>query len=436
MKNEKLVSIITPCYNSMQFISQYIESVKAQAYPWFELILVDDGSTDDTYSIAYNYSKDDERINVYHNTGKYAGTARNYGLSLSKGEYVLFLDSDDWIAPDMLEKMVSKAEESNSDIVLCNAAYYDNDSGILYYPGFVLRTELIKCFSTFNAYDVPDHIFEITTPAPWNKLFRKDFIVKNGIEFQSLHRCNDEYFSNMSLVLAETISWIPEAYVFYRTNNTNSLQGYSNSVDSKDFFYALLEIKNQLLKRNLLKEFGNSFNKKVLLTALGALNRQADYSDFSMLYKFIHDEVLSSFELKGYKDSDYICSLILSVTDPGEFCFYSSKNRLDYNRYGYPFRYLDSTDKRIVIYGAGKVGKRVYTSLRSNGLVQIVGWFDENYEECIKDGLGVSSPDEIGNVDFDKLIIAIKNCNVSEKVRKMIISKGIPEHKIICFIDN
>jgi teichuronic acid biosynthesis glycosyltransferase TuaG len=116
IKDNPLISIVTPCYNSARFIAQTIESVIAQTYQNWEMIIVDDCSTDESYTIALEYAAKDTRIKVCQmeqNSG--AALARNKAIRISHGEYLAFLDSDDVWLPEKLEKQLHFMQENNSD---------------------------------------------------------------------------------------------------------------------------------------------------------------------------------------------------------------------------------------------------------------------------------------------------------------------------------
>lgn len=128
---EALVSIITPTYNSEKFIAETIRSVQSQSYPHWEIIIVDDCSTDKTESIVLDFINDDSRISFYQlqkNSG--AGVARNQAISLAKGRYIAFLDSDDLWRPEKLEKQVQYLHENKLPFTFC---FYDciNEEGVL-----------------------------------------------------------------------------------------------------------------------------------------------------------------------------------------------------------------------------------------------------------------------------------------------------------------
>lgn len=127
-KNSPLVTIITPAYNAEAFIKETIASVLAQSVSDWEMIVIDDGSSDNTKAIVTAYTQVDERIRLVINE-RNMGVAqtRNQGLDLFRGEYVAFLDSDDYWEPQMLEKMVARAKETQADIVYCSYSLVDED---------------------------------------------------------------------------------------------------------------------------------------------------------------------------------------------------------------------------------------------------------------------------------------------------------------------
>lgn len=112
-----MLSIIVPIYKIEDYLPQCIESILAQNYSEFELILVDDGSPDDCPAICEDYSKKDSRIKVIHKSNGGLVSARKAGLRIAQGEYIGYVDGDDWIEPDFYERLMRKAEESNADIV-------------------------------------------------------------------------------------------------------------------------------------------------------------------------------------------------------------------------------------------------------------------------------------------------------------------------------
>lgn len=120
-----LVSILIPCYNVEEFLPQCLASVLSQTYKKLQVVLVDDGSKDGTLTIAQEYAKKDSRVEVYHQENQGVAVARNELLKQIKGDYFLFVDSDDWIESDMVEFLVARQKETGADIVTCTAVVND-----------------------------------------------------------------------------------------------------------------------------------------------------------------------------------------------------------------------------------------------------------------------------------------------------------------------
>ena len=131
------VSIVIPCYNTAQYIIETLESVSKQTYKSIEIIAVDDGSSDDTYSIIENYKNHDERLTTYRVSNGGSSKARMVGASVAKGKYLLFLDSDDLIDPTYIEKCLDMAE-NGYDIVYSKARFFGRKKGKLYLPEYQL----------------------------------------------------------------------------------------------------------------------------------------------------------------------------------------------------------------------------------------------------------------------------------------------------------
>lgn len=137
------VSILLPCYNVEAFLPQCLDSVIRQTYNDLQIVLVDDGSKDNTFAIAQDYAARDSRIEVYHQNNQGVATTRNVLLSKIKGDYFLFVDSDDWIELDMVEFLINQAKEKNADIVTCSNVINDNP-----------RTDKIKSVKEYKQAEI------------------------------------------------------------------------------------------------------------------------------------------------------------------------------------------------------------------------------------------------------------------------------------------
>lgn len=127
MEKRELVSVIIPVYNVEAYLTECIDSVLAQTYPDMEIILVDDGSTDASGKICDSYENQDSRITVIHQENRGLSEARNTGLDRAKGEYIYFLDSDDWILPETLELLTEKAETDSANVVFFDARSFEDE---------------------------------------------------------------------------------------------------------------------------------------------------------------------------------------------------------------------------------------------------------------------------------------------------------------------
>lgn len=179
------ISIIIPVYNVEKWIQRAVSSLQEQTLKDFELILVDDGSTDASGAILDELAAEDERIRVVHQENAGAARARNAAIALATGEFLYFMDGDDWCEPDMLQKMYDFAVANNLDMVVTGFfidTYYADDK---FYRE--VRTAPNKVFA--NQQEFREHAHELFDAqllyAPWNKLYRRKWITANGIVFPS-----------------------------------------------------------------------------------------------------------------------------------------------------------------------------------------------------------------------------------------------------------
>ena len=216
-----LVSVIIPAYNARRFLRQCMDSIIAQTLTDIEVICVDDGSTDGTAKIMDEYACRDKRVTWFfrENEGKGAAAARNDGIDHATGKYLAILDSDDYFEPVHLEKLVDRAEETGADLVICDAQGFDSRTGNPTYNAVCYPQGELPDKYVFNVLDYPDKIFQISTTAAWNGLYRRAFVEKHKIRFQRVIMTDDLYFSFSARVLAKKISVVNEKLIHYRMNS-------------------------------------------------------------------------------------------------------------------------------------------------------------------------------------------------------------------------
>ena len=176
-----MVSIIVPIFNTCKYLNRCVDSLIKQNYSDIECILVDDGSIDGSSELSDEYASQDSRIKVIHQTNKGLSAARNAGLEVATGDYVAFVDSDDFVSEDYIEKLVKRADRENADIVICNYKFVDDN-------GSDIKNDNYTEFASEQCFDGTDALllFENRTyrtffDVVWNKLFRRELF--DGVRF-------------------------------------------------------------------------------------------------------------------------------------------------------------------------------------------------------------------------------------------------------------
>ena len=237
-----LISVIVPVYNIEKYLSRCIDSILDQTYKNWEAIFVNDGSTDNSLKILEEYKKRDKRIKIIDKKNAGSGAARNDGIENSKGEYIAFLDSDDWYEKNFLEKLYNNLIENNSDVSMCNPKMtYDNiekNSKINTY--FFKNVELDK---------TPEKILGILAmPVVWNKLYKKDIIVKNKIRFPNYSFCEDVEFLYKTFLYVNKVSKIEDdLYNYYQRKNSATKKIKEEAIEQ---VYKVLENIERYIKNN------------------------------------------------------------------------------------------------------------------------------------------------------------------------------------------
>lgn len=216
-----IVSIIIPSYNAERFIGECLESVLNQTLQDIEVIVVDDGSTDETFSIVNNYARKDNRVSAIRQQNSYAGVARNNGMKRATGNYLYFLDADDFIDRNALSEMVSAATSCNADVVVCKSRRYSMSDKSRLPISYALRD--FELDVPLSQADVAKTLFHSVVGWPWDKLFKRSFIEKHSLEYQPLRSTNDAFFVFTAMALAQTTICINQELVTHRVDNMTSV---------------------------------------------------------------------------------------------------------------------------------------------------------------------------------------------------------------------
>lgn len=229
------LSIIIPVYNSECYLRDCINSILSQSYKDFELLLVDDGSTDSSGEICDNYSNIDPRVRVFHKKNSGVSSTRNFGMQQAKGEYFIFVDSDDEISTNALSTLCHKINEfPNADVIIFGIKISRNSIVTQEnnpQPGFWKKNDFDKVYLSLY--------FKFLINSPVNKVYKKKLIFK-GIEFpKDMSLGEDLIFCNSYLMVCQSFLLIDEALYIYKQREQNSLttKYYSNLFQLYYFHY-------------------------------------------------------------------------------------------------------------------------------------------------------------------------------------------------------
>jgi glycosyltransferase involved in cell wall biosynthesis len=302
------ISIIIPVYNSEKYLHECLDTVLGQTFTNFELICVNDGSTDMSGQILESYADKDKRVKIITQNRKFAGVARNLGLSKATGEYIIFLDSDDFFTIDLLANLYDKACVLKADICVCDARNYKEKTGTFNAPRRFLDNAMLPSLEPFSHKTNAAYIFNFTTPAPWNMLFKRQFLMDNKLQFQEIERSNDLRFTTLALAKAEAIVTVKERDVIYRVRESGNLQSHND--DTPLCFYdALIQIRDELLHMGIMDEVKTSFMNLALDVYLYNIEKLKNPENYNMAYSKLLNEAMKDFYFQELKEDQIYLSV-------------------------------------------------------------------------------------------------------------------------------
>ena len=383
-EENKLLSVIVPVYNTDTYLTKCIESIVNQTYRTLEIILIDDGSTDKSGAICDQYADVDKRIKVVHKDNQGLVPARKQGLQMAQGEVVTFVDSDDWIEPDMYEEMMEIYERENVDLVSTGFIIDDWD-GRSIGSEHDLPKEGVYCAETIKNDIVPIMMWNeeysrwTITSAVWNKLFRRE-LLKEVIQplDNELTLGEDAAITYPFITMAEKIYIKNKSWYHYVMREKSMSRAFDFSVFEKiyrfkDYLTIFLE------RKNLLEELSMTLESYVRIFLNGAVKN---------IYAMDMERIF----------------------------------------YLFPFEHIKKGSK-IILYGAGSVGKSYWNCLQHSKYADVVAWVDGNYEK-VRNKF-VQSPEIIEHVEADYIVICIENEKTANDIRNLLLEKDIKKEKII-----
>lgn len=244
-------SVIVTVYKIEEYLPKCIDSILNQTYRNFELLLIDDGSPDRCPFICDDYSKKDNRIKVIHKTNGGLVTARNVGINESTGEYICYVDGDDWIKPDLLEKAADVIEKHNPDIVVYNLEklFKDYIEPIEFYvePGLYKKDRLEKEIYPYMMYDPAKPFCKGTVfPAACNKIYRKSLLDLHHCEDTRIKMGEDNAFVFECFLYSDSVYFLNEMMYEYNHLNMTSFQNRYDANRFENNYYLTGYIENRL----------------------------------------------------------------------------------------------------------------------------------------------------------------------------------------------
>lgn len=240
---DKLVSVIVPIYNMAELLEQNITRLLEQTYNNIEIILVDDGSTDNGLDICNNIAGLDKRVKVVHQENSGVAEARNNGIGCSSGKYIYFMDIDDEVKKNAIEEMVLVMENDKSDLVVCGYQNVDKSGKVLItvnnprasYDGDYVRKNYDKFGFNNSEYSISNSI--------WNKLYKSDIIKNNDLKMPRLRRNEDAIFNLDYINYISKISFCGKVYYKYYVSSSS----FNSQKYKKNNITDLLIYKNKKL---------------------------------------------------------------------------------------------------------------------------------------------------------------------------------------------
>lgn len=301
MDNPK-ISVIVPVYNVEQYLHRCIDSILAQTFTDFEVLLIDDGSTDNSGKICDEYAKKDKRIRVFHKKNGGVSAARNCGIDFSKGELIYFVDSDDWLKQNCLQNIITNIVDVDFLVFSYTWIFYDGSTRTV--TPKEMKIEGIDKIEDFILHIRHNNTKENMFGYPWNKVFKREIVKHYNIKFEEgLHYCEDEIFVlSYCLKIKKAKSISTALYCHWLRNDSLSYQNLQYS----EWMY-LVSCIDKLIpwlnNENLVQEY-QSWRFQIFLNACNS-----DISFFKYLW-----QLYSAFKYaRSYNIGRYKMYLIKSI---------------------------------------------------------------------------------------------------------------------------
>lgn len=310
------VSVIIPVFNSEDLLGDCLDSIRNQSLSDIEIICIDDGSSDGSFKILNHFQSIDNRFKIYQQENEGAGSARNKGILESNGEYILFVDSDDYIEKETCEMLYEQANRLDCDLVLFNSMrHFPNDRN-LNLIHFKKNKDIDYKIRVFDYEYFRDRIFDGEYGVIWNKFYKTSFIKNNNISFPNHIIYNDVEFHVKTTLLAKKISYVDEIFYHYNRLGHSSLQtSFVKTNNAFVFFDVLYGIVDFLTELDLYQDFRREFINFTIFelrNKLKSIDEENKLEFFEKVKEFYYFLELSSDEVNNLP-FEYFIHFIFAV---------------------------------------------------------------------------------------------------------------------------
>mgnify|MGYP003550192474 FL=1 len=268
-----MVSVIVPVYKVEDYIRECIDSILAQTYPYFELILVDDGSPDNCGRICDDYAKGDNRIKVVHKVNGGISSARNAGLEVAKGEWIMHVDGDDWIEPDMIESLIEAAQITGADMVFGDFMKYGPSAGYNKLPTW--SSDKKKSMTNYIAY-------VMTTI--WGSIAKRSLYADHSLKSpEDISYCEDFHLIVRLCHFAKKVVNVHRPFYHYRYRPTSIMSNMSRKTEA-DEQWAYQDTIRFFKEQGVYEDYRKVMSWRVLKSAQELLLDPAGHKRFMELF--------------------------------------------------------------------------------------------------------------------------------------------------------
>lgn len=375
------VSVVIPAYNEEKYISRCLESVLNQTYAKLEIIIINDGSTDETDKVCSEYLNRDKRIKYIKQSNHGVAYAKRRGVELAEGEYIGFVDADDYIDKDLFEKLILRM--SDVDLVTSGFVMGGKQLFDLFEPRIYKSKEDLKYIcENMLRFEGTENRGLMTNLV--NKLFKADKL-KDVVST-----------TNLDVFVGEDAEIVYKYVLRCNSINITKICGYHYEFIGTSITHSINQnfIKNvNGLYFSLKEDFERTAYKEVLL---------------QQLERWMWKHILNIPKFMGWKEVE--------------------KNI----RFKYLNPYMNLlNNKRVILYGAGLVGQDYYKLYKKMKDYNLILWVDENWHSFCENEYKVQTVESIKDVEYDYILIAVKAPNVVVEIRKNLINVGVADEKII-----